>query len=103
MKQGAKTNLRLEAVAGCLFLCFVFLVGLIGLLAANWIGMELVSSMSPKTVTDKIVYSPRAFLAGIAMFLIPSVVVALTIVGIRRILIQPEPPPWTDEGKTHSF
>ena len=94
MSSSAKLNLRLEATTGCIFLIFVLLVGLLGLLAVNWVGSEIWAPKMFNSVTDQVIFNPQAFLAVGAMLLIPVVLVGLAILGIRSLLVQPELPPW---------
>ncbi len=91
-----RLNLFLEITALLLVFGCVLILGVLAVAIFNIAGMELTDFVTDHTVWERMVLNPRGYLV---MLLVPAVPIGpavFAIMGIRLLLVRPEPPPWID-------
>lgn len=92
----ANFNLFLEVVSLVLFFIFLAFFVVFAVTAMNIVFIE-VEDEEP-TAVEAAMYNPRGYLLTLLVFTVPAVVVALAGLGVRVLLLRPEPAPARNNG-----
>jgi hypothetical protein len=87
----ANFNLLLEVASLALFFLFLAFFVVFAIIAANIVFIE-VEGEEPTEVMEAAAYSPRGYLLAFLIFTVPAIVVVLAGLGIRVLLVRPDPP-----------